>query len=188
MEISDVHKNTKLIIDGSLYVVEDAEFMKPGKGRSVYRLKMRNLKDGKVIERTYRSGDSVEAATMSSQDKQYLYCDGDHYVFMDGKTFEQVLVPEDLVGDRKNFLLEGMTVTMQMRDEEVIDMSLPNTVELRVVEAEVSSKGATISPQSKASVLETGYTIETPQFIKEGDVIRVDTRTGTYVERVTGKK
>jgi elongation factor P len=188
MEISDVRKNTKLIIDGVLYNVEEAEFTKPGKGRSVYRLRLKNIRDGGVIDRTYRSGEKVDAATLSTQNEQYLYREGDQYVFMNSENFEQHPVPASLLGNKTDFLKEGMEVVMLMHGDEPIDVTLPITVDLKVIESEISTKTATITPQSKASVVETGAHIDTPSFIKEGDVIKVDTRTGTYVERVsTGK-
>jgi elongation factor P len=188
MEISSVRKNTKLIIDGVLFNVEEAEFTKPGKGRSVYRLRLKNIRDGGVIDRTYRSGEKVDTATLSTQDEQYLYREGDHYIFMNNETFEQHGISEDLLGDRKDFLKEGMQVVMLMHGDEPIDVTLPITVDLEVIESEISTKTATITPQSKSSVVETGARIDTPSFIKVGDVIKIDTRTGTYIERVsTGK-
>jgi len=188
MEISDVHKNTKLLIDGTLYNIEEAEFTKPGKGRSIYRLKLRNLHDGSTTDRTYRSGEKVEEAKIMSREKQYLYNEGDQYVFMDTETFEQHFIPDELIGNKKNFLKEGMVFIMLMMDDLPIDIALPISVELKVVESEVTTKTATITPQAKTSVLETGYAVETPSFIKAGDIIKVDTRTGMYVERVTTKK
>jgi elongation factor P len=188
MEISDARKNSKLIIDGVLYNVEEAEFTKPGKGRSVYRLRLKNLRDGGVIDRTYRSGEKLDEARLDTQDEQYLYREGDQYVFMDIKTFDQHPVPEKLLGIKKNFLKEGMEVVMLMYGDEPIDVTLPITIDLKVIETEISTKTATITPQMKSSILETGYRIDTPSFIKVGDVIKVDTRSGNYVERVsTGK-
>jgi len=188
MEISEVRRNTKLIIDGVLYNVEENEFTKPGKGRSVYRLRLKNLRDGGVIDRTYRSGEKVEDARLDTQDEQYLYREGDQYVFMDIKTFDQHPVPEKLLGIKKNFLKEGMEVVMLMYGDEPIDVTLPITIDLKVIETEISTKTATITPQMKGSIVETGYRVDTPSFIKVGDVIKIDTRTGNYVERVsTGK-
>jgi elongation factor P len=188
MEISGVRKNSKLIIDGALYNVEEADFMKPGKGRSVYRLKMKNLRDGSTSERTYRSGDKVDEARLDTQNEQYLYREGDQYVFMNTQNFEQHSIPEKLLGQRRYFLKEGMEVVMLMMGEEPIDVTLPITVDLKVTESEISTKTATITPQMKSSILETGYRIDTPSFIKAGDVIKVDTRTGNYVERVSTAK
>jgi elongation factor P len=184
MEISDAHKNTKIQIDGVLYNVEDAEFTKPGKGQSVYRLKLRNLRDGGITNRTYRSGDKLDEVRTTSQEEQYLYKDNDDYVFMNSETFEQITIPEKLIGDKKHYLKEGMIVVMLMWGDQPLDITLPITVDLKVVQTEIPLKTATITAQQKQSILETGYTIGTPTFIKEGDIIKVDTRTGAYVERV----
>jgi elongation factor P len=188
MEISDARRNTKLKIDGVLYNIEETEFTKPGKGQSVYRLKLRNLRDGGVTNRTYRSGDKVDDVRTDSQEEQYLYKDNDQYVFMNSETFEQITIPEKLIGDKKNYLKEGTIVMMLMAEDKPIDITLPITVDLKVVQTEISSKTATITAQNKQSVLETGYVIGTPTFIKEGDIIKVDTRNGAYVERVTAPK
>ena len=188
MEIEDVRKNTKMVIDGVLYNVDDAEFTKPGKGRSIYRLRLKNMRDGGVIDRTFRSGERVEEARLDTQDEQYLYREGDNYIFMDVKSYEQHPVPEKLLGIKKNFLKEGMEVVMLMYGDEPIDVNLPITIDLKVIETEMSTKTATITPQMKGSIVETGYRVDTPSFIKVGDVIKIDTRTGNYVERVsTGK-
>jgi len=188
MEISGVRKNSKLIIDGALYNVEEAEFTKPGKGRSVYRLRLKNLRDGGVIDRTYRSGEKVEEASMNTEEEQFLYKEGDQYYFMNTKTYDQHPLSADLLGIKKNFLKEGMEVVMLMMGDEPIDVTLPLTIDLKVIETEVSTKTATITPQMKSSIVETGYRVDTPSFIKVGDVIKIDTRTGNYVERVaTGK-
>ena len=188
MEISEVRKNSKILIDGVLFNVVDAEFTKPGKGRSVYRLRLMNMRDGGVIDRTYRSGEKVEGANMSTQNEQYLYHEGDQYYFMDIKTFDQHPLSGDLLGIKKNFLKEGMEVVMLMMGDEPIDVTLPITIDLKVIETELSTKTATITPQMKNSIVETGYSVGTPSFIKVGDVIKIDTRSGNYVERVsTGK-
>jgi elongation factor P len=188
MEISGVRRNSKILIDGALYNVEEAEFTKPGKGRSVYRLRLKNLRDGGIIDRTYRSGEKVEEASMNTEEEQYLYHEGDQYYFMNTKTFDQHPLSADLLGIKKNFLKEGMEVVMLMMGDEPIDVTLPITIDLKVIETEISTKTATITPQMKSSIVETGYRIDTPSFIKVGDVIKVDTRSGNYVERVsTGK-
>jgi len=188
MEIEDVKKNTKIIVDGVLYNIEEVDFTKPGKGRSIYRLRLKNMRDGGVVDRTYRSGERVDEARLDTEDEQYLYREGDNYIFMDTRTFEQHSVPEKLLGIKKNFLKEGMEVVMLMHGDEPIDVNLPITIDLKVIETEVSTKTATITPQMKSSVVETGFRVDTPSFIKMGDVIKIDTRTGTYIERVsTGK-
>ncbi|MBI2860787.1 MAG: elongation factor P [Chloroflexi bacterium] len=188
MEISDVRKSTKLLIDGVPYNVDAVEFMKPGKGRAIYRLKIRNLLDSTTLDRTYHSGDKVDEVSITTLESQYLYKEADHYVFMDTKTFEQYLIDEPLLGDKKYFLKEGTLVMLSLMGDRPIDITIPNFVELKVTGAEMSTKTATISPQTKSAVLETGFNIEIPPFIKEGDVIKVDTRTGIYVERVETRK
>ena len=188
MEISAVRKNTKLIIDGALYNVEGAEFTKPGKGRAVYRLRLKNLRDGGVTDRTYRSGDSVETASLRTEEEQYLYREGSQYIFMNSTTYDQHPLSEDMLGMNKNFLKEGMEVVMLMMGDEAIEVQLPITINLEVTDTEVSTKTATITPQMKSSVVETGYRVDTPTFIKVGDVIKIDTRTGNYIERVSSGK
>jgi elongation factor P len=188
MEISGVRRNSKLIIDGTLYNVDEAEFTKPGKGRSVYRLRLRNMRDGGIIDRTYRSGEKVDEATLNTEEEQYLYHEGDQYIFMNSKNYEQHGISEETLGIKKNFLKEGMAVVVLMFGDEAIDITLPINIELKVIETEISTKTATITPQMKSSVVETGYRVDTPAFIKVGDVIKLDTRTGNYIERVsTGK-
>ena len=188
MDIQDVHKNTKLLVDGIPYNVEEADFMKPGKGRAIYRLRLRNLLNGSTADRTYHSGDKVDEAHTTSQEEQYLYQEGEQYVFMNTETFEQHIIDEALLENTKGFLKEGMVVTILMMGDKPIDITLPIFVELKVIESEMTTKTATITPQTKSATLETGYEIEVPPFVKEGDIIKVDTRTGTYVERVGTKK
>lgn len=188
MDIEDVHKNTKLLINDIPYNVDEAEFVKPGKGRAIYRLKLRNLIDDTVIERTFHSGDKVEEAHTSNYEMQYLYKEGDHYVFMNTETFEQHFLSEENLGERRYFLKEGTVVNITMLGDKPIGVILPNFVELKVTESEISTRTDTISAQTKSAILETGYTIGVPPFVKSGDIIKIDTRTGTYVERVSTKK
>jgi len=188
MEIEDIHKNVKVLIEGIPYNVDEAEFMKPGKGRAIYRLKLRNLLDGGTVDKTYHSGEKIDEAQTSNLTAQYLYQEGEHYVFMNTETFEQLFIDEQLLGDKKYYLKESTVVTILMLGEKPIDITPPTFIEVKVIESEVSTKTGTISPQMKAATLETGLTIGVPAFIKEGDILKVDTRTGTYVERITVKK
>jgi elongation factor P len=188
MDISGVHKNVKLLIDGIPYNVDEAEFMKPGKGRAIYRLKLRNLLDGSTADRTYHSGEKVEEAHTTSQEEQYLYKEGEHYVFMNTETFEQNFITEAELGNKKNFLKDSMVVAMLMMGDKPIDITLPTFVELKVIESGAATRTGTVTPQTKSAILETGYTIAVPAFVKDGDIIKVDTRTGTYVERIGTKK
>jgi len=187
MEIENVHKNSKLLIDGIPYNVVEAEFVKPGKGRAIYRLRLQNLRDYTTLERTYHSGEKVDEATISFHEEQFLYQDGDQYVFMNTENFEQRQVPEGLLGDKKYYLKDSTVVTMLMHDEEIIDIVPPTFVEMTIVESGPGGKTDTITQQGKSALTETGLNIDVPVFIKEGDVIKVDTRTNRYVERVNKK-
>ena len=188
MDIEDVHKNVKLMLEGKPFNVDDVDFVKPGKGRAIYRLKLRNLRDGSTLDRTFHSSEKIEEISVGAHEEQYLYKENDGFVFMNTENFEQRHVPEAKLADKAGFLKEGTIVTMTMLGDEPIEITLPTFVELQVTGSEMATKTATISPQNKAAKLETGFTIGVPIFIKEGDVIKVDTRTGTYVERITGKK
>jgi len=188
MEIEEVRKNTKLLINKIPYNVDNAEFVKPGKGTAIYRLRLKNLIDGRVLDVTYRSGDKVDAANVTGQEMQYLYKEGDQYVFMNTDNFEQRFISETQMGDRVGFLKEGVTVNIQLLDDTPLDIGIPTFVELEVMETAASIKTATVTSQMKSARLETGANVDVPSFIKEGDLIKVDTRTGTYVERLTGKK
>lgn len=188
MDIENVHKNAKLLIDGIPYNVDEAEFVKPGKGRAIYKLRLRNLRDNSTLERTYHSGDSVEEAHITTGEMQYLYNDSEHYIFMNTETFEQFPLTEKQVGNGKQFLKEGTVVTVMMLNEEAIGVTLPTFVELKVVKSEITAKKFTVDAQFKSATLETGYDIDVPTFVKEGDVLKIDTRTGRYVERVSTQK
>ena len=187
MDIADVHKNSKLLIDNVPYNVVDCDFVKPGKGRAIYKLRLKNLLDSSTLDRTYHSGERVDEANVSAQEKQYLYKESDHYIFMDTNTFEQTFVTGEQIGEKKNYLKEGDIVTLLMLNDRAIDVSISTFVNLKVIRTEAASRTATITAQNKGAVLETGLTIDVPAFVKEGDILKIDTRTGNYVERVTGK-
>lgn len=176
------------MLDGIPYRIEDAEFVKPGKGQAIYRLKMRNLFDNSVINRTLRSGDKVDEVITTTRKEQYLYKEADQYVFMDTETFEQHFVNEENIGEGTHFLKEGAIVTILWLEQKPLEITLPTFVELKIVGSELTTRTDTVTAQYKTAALETGYKIEVPTFIQEGDIIKVDTRTGNYVERVTGKK
>lgn len=187
MEVEDIRKNAKILIDGIPYNVEENEFMKPGKGRAIYRLKLRNLLTGSTLDRTYHSGAHFEDAHTNVIEGQYLYKDNEHYIFMNTKTFDQLIIDEKILGNKKNFLKENIIVSIMLIDDKPNDVTLPNFVELKVFEVGVSTKTGTITPQMKSASLETGYVIGVPSFIKEGDIIMVDTRSGLYSERIDTK-
>jgi len=187
IEISEVTRNTKILIDGVPFAVEDVNFVKPGKGRAIYRIKMRNLLDGVPREITYHSGDKVEEVSIVAHDMQYLYEEGDQFVFMDTESYDQHPVSKNLLGNKAQFVKESMVVSTIMMGSRIIGVDLPKFVELKVVESAVSTRTDTVTAQMKVVKLETGATVNVPTFVKEGDTLKIDTRTGSYVERVTKK-
>ena len=188
MDIAEVNRNTKFSINGVPFSVEDVKFVKPGKGRGMYYLKLRNLFDGSTRDQTYHSGDKVEEVSVTSHDMQYLYKEGDNYVFMDNENFEQHHVPKEMLGMKSQFLKEGLVATVSVMEGRILEVIIPKFVELTVVKGAASTKTDTITAQSKMVELETGVTLAVPAFVKEGDIIKVDTRTSSYVERVSTKK
>ncbi len=187
MNIEEVTKNAKLLIDNIPFSVETVEFVKPGKGRAIYKFRLRNLLSGNVLDMTFHSGDKVEETSVTMHEMQYLFKENDNYIFMDSSSFEQIGMSNTLVGDKGGFLKEGTPVVVMMWEGRPIDIQMPKVVELKVVETSASLKGATITAQLKEGKLETGMTVGVPAFIKEGDIIKVDTRTGNYLERVVAK-
>lgn len=181
---SDLRKGLKLLLDKEPYVVIDFQFTKPGKGQALYRCKLRNMISGVIIDRTYRSVDSFESANLEQRKMQYLYNQEGHFHFMDLENYEQVSLNEDQVGDAKNYLIDNLEVDVLMFDLRPIGITLPNFVDLRVVQADPWIKGDSVAGDSKPVTLETGYTLRVPPFIEEGIKITVDTRTGEYVTRV----
>ncbi len=187
VDIEGVSRNIKLLIGDVPHNVDNVDFVKPGKGRGIYRLRLRNMLTGNVVDVTYRSGEKVEEITVTTHEMQYLYEDRGNYVFMDNDTFEQHTLSGEQIGDRKYYFKEGTPVTIQMFEDKPIDITIPKVVELKVVESTIATKSDTITAQMKTAVLETGLQIGVPSFVKEGDVIKVDTRSGTYIERVGTK-
>lgn len=184
IDVNDLRKGVIFELDGSLYRVSDFSHHKPGRGNAIIRIKARNIRTGSNIEKTFNSGDRVQDVRLDYHNVQYLYNDGDMYYFMDGVTFEQPAVQASLVGDASGFLKEGMEVKLTFYQNEALDIELPTSVDLKVVQAEVAVRGDTATGVTKKVVVETGATVDVPMFVKEGDVIRVDTRTGEYVTRV----
>ena len=188
MDISEVRKGSKVMIDNVPYNVEDAEFTKPGKGRAIYRYRLRNLLDGSSMERTYHSGEKMDGANISTREGQYLYKESDHFVFMNTDTFEQYLIEANKLEDKKYYLKEGMIVVTLFLGDKPLDITLPIFIEATVTKSDLATRSDTVTAQMKRATLETGLEIDVPVFIKEGDAIKIDTRTGAYVERVVTKK
>ena len=184
--VADLKKGLKITLDGDPYLVVAFDFVKPGKGQALYRTKMRNMINGSLLDRTYRSGESFEPASLEERSMEYLYKEGDHYTFMDQQTYEQVVMEEETLGDAKNYLLENLKVDVMLFGEKAIGISLPNFVNLRVTETEQWAKGDTSGNESTPATVETGYVLRVPPFIEEGELIVIDTRTGEYSTRVKG--
>jgi elongation factor P len=184
VNVEEVTKNTKILIDRTPFSVEGVEFVKPGKGRAIYKYRLRNLFSGNVLDITMHSGEKVEETSVTIHDMQFLFKEGENYIFMDATSFEQNPMTKDQIGDKGGFLKEGTPVVVMMWENRPIDVQLPKVVELKVVETSAALKGATITAQNKEGKLETGMTLGVPAFIKEGDIIKVDTRSGSYIERV----
>jgi len=184
--VADLKKGLKITLDGDPYLVTAFEFSKPGKGQALYRTKMRNMITGVTLDRTYRSGETFEPARLEERQMQFLYKEDNHYTFMDNQTFEQVQMSEEAVGDARNFMIDNIQVDVLMFGEKAIGVSVPNFVNLRVVQTDPWVKGDTSGSDSKPATLETGYVLRVPPFIEEGEMIVVDTRTGEYSTRVKG--
>ena len=180
---SDFRKGLKVQLDREPYLIIEMEFMKPGKGQAVYKCKFRNLISGRILDKNYRSGDSIEAADVTEQSVQYLYQDGTYFHFMDPESYEQIPYPIDRCKDIAPFMKEGSTATVVIFEEKVLDITIPNSVELAVAKTDPGLKGDTASGGSKPAELETGGVVNVPLFINEGEIIQIDTRTGEYMGR-----
>ena len=174
----------KLMLDGDPCSIIENEFVKPGKGQAFNRVKLRNLKTGRVLERTFKSGESLPAADVVEMELQYLYNDGEFWHFMDPSSFEQHAADNKVIGDTDKWLKEQDTCTIVMYNGTPLSIEPPTFVELKIVETDPGLKGDTASGGSKPAKLETGATVRVPLFVDEGEVIKVDTRTGEYVSRV----
>ena len=181
---NDLRSGMKLMIDGSPCNVVDVDFVKPGKGQAFARVKIRNLLTGRVVERTYKSGESVESADVMDTNMQYLYNDGEHWHFMHPETYEQLAAGKDAVADASKWLKEQDMCVVTLWNNELIAVVPPNFVELKIVEADPGVRGDTASGGGKPATLETGAVVKVPLFIEQDEVIKVDTRTGEYVGRV----
>jgi elongation factor P len=184
IDTTAIRKNLKLLIDGDPWIVVDFQFVKPGKGQAFTRTKLKNLISGNTMERTYKSGEKLEEARIDENEMVYLYNQGKTYTFMDNTTYEQVELTEDHVGDAKNFLVENMNVEMLFFDDRPISVEVPNFVNLQIVETEPATKGDTVSGATKPATLSTGHTVNVPLFVNNEEWIVIDTRNGSYVERV----
>lgn len=183
-DTSDFRNGLKILIDGEPFVITYFQHVKPGKGNAFTRTRIRSLLTGRTLEPTFKSGEKVGKPDVEEKDMQYLYREGDAFVFMDSRSYEQVSIPEDQLGDAKNYLKENTDVSVLVFNGKPIEVTPPNTMELKVVKCDPGVRGDTVSGATKPAELETGFSINVPLFIEEGDVLKVDTRTGEYLTRV----
>ena len=184
MDTSDIKKGLKFMYEGEPYVCLEFQFVKPGKGQAFTRTKMRHLLTGSVLERNIRSGEKIEAADAEERSFQYIYPDGDAFVFMDTNSGEQVHVPGEVVGDASDFLMDGSDCLITIYRGNAVSIELPPHITVQVTETEPGVNGDTASNVTKPAKVNTGATVQVPLFIGEGEWIKVDTRSRSYLERV----
>ncbi len=183
-ECGELRKGKKIEIDGAPFVVVQFEFVKPGKGQALYKCKLKNMITGAQFDRTYRSGDKLKKASLDEREMEYLYFDGETYCFMDNSNYEQEFLTPDQLSDCIPLLKENTTCSVLFFDDRPIGVTLPNFVVLRITQSEPWAKGDTATNDMKPAVVETGYELTVPPFVEEGQLIKIDTRTGAYSERV----
>lgn len=181
---TDFRKGLKLEIDGEPFVIVDFQHVKPGKGGAFVRTRIKSMTSGRVLDKTYRSGEKVDKADMETCDVQFLYMEGETYIFMNTSSYEQISMNPDQLGDATKYLKDSMVVELLLHNGNPLSVDLPTFVELEVTKAEPGMKGDTASGAQKPVFLETGLQVNVPLFINEGDVLKIDTRTATYAEKV----
>lgn len=181
---ADIRKSMAIRLEKNIYLVVDFLHVKPGKGGAFVRTKLKDVRTQAVIDRTFRAGEQIDEVRIDRRAAQFLYREDESLIFMDEETFEQIPLPTSMVGDRVSYLKEGMRIQLVACDDEYIDLEPPLFVELSVAETDPGLKGDTASGGTKPATLETGLVVQVPLFVTVGDVIRVDTRTGQYMERV----
>lgn len=183
MDTSDIRKGLKIMMDGQPYIVVDFQFVKPGKGQAFTRTKMKNLLTGGNLERNIRSGEKLEPADVEDRTMQYIYPEGDAYVFMNAQTGDQLIVSSEAIGDDSGFLMDGSEVVVTLYRGNPVSVTLPPHIIVQISECEPGVKGDTATNVTKPATISTGATVQVPLFVNEGDWIKVDTRTRAYLER-----
>lgn len=184
IDVNELRKGVTFTMDGELFKVIEYQHYKPGRGKAVIRTRLRNLRSGSTIDKTFTSGDRVQDIRLDHQTVQYMYNDGEFHYFMDTDTYEQFPLPNALLEDARPYLVENNQIELSSYEGEPLDVELPITVDLKVVEAPPGFAGDTAQGATKEVILETGHKIFVPLFISTGDVLRIDTRDGRYVTRV----
>jgi elongation factor P len=184
ISINEIKSGLTIQLDGQIYTVLEYQHVKPGKGSAFVRTKLRNLKNGGTLEKTFKGNEKIQEAFIEEKRMQYLYRSGKLYHFMDQETYEDVEISEDILGPNSKFLKDNLQIIAYSYDGEIFNIELPTFIELKVVHTEPGVKGDTAKAAMKLATVQTGANITVPLFIKQGDVIKVDTRSGGYVERV----
>ena len=184
LSASDLRKGLKLEIDGAPWIITEFDFCKPGKGTALYRCKLKNMITGSTMDKTYRSSDKMEKASMEEREMYYTYQEGEFYVFSDAETYEEYRLSADILGDSVNFLIEDSQCNILMFNDKPIEVELPTFIEKEIVETEPGARGDTATNVTKPAKIDNGHEIAVPIFINQGDIIKIDTRTGQYVERI----
>jgi elongation factor P len=182
---NDFRNGITIVVDGQLWTVIEFLHVKPGKGSAFVRTRLKNVKTGATVERTFRAGEKVERAIVDNREMQMLYNDAEGYHFMDSETYENIVIQRELIGDPADFLKDGMKVAVQFYEGNPIGVDLPAHVELKVEETEPGFKGDTATGATKPAKLETGATVQVPLFVNPGDIVRIDTRDRRYIGRVS---
>ncbi len=180
---NDFHTGLTIELDGEVYSIIEFQHVKPGKGAAFVRSRLKNVRSGSTTEKTFRAGEKMSRAIIERKEMEYLYNNGEEYILMDTESYEQLSLSAQQLGESTRYMKENMRLTMMVYKEESIGIELPHSVELTVVETDPGHKGDTASGGSKPAKLETGLVVQVPFFINEGDMLRVDTRTGAYLER-----
>lgn len=182
---SDLKKGLKIEIDGDPCTITHFEFSKPGKGQALYRCKIKNLISGNTFDKTFRSVDKISKCALISRDFVFSYLDSDNFIFSDNETYEEVSLSTEILGNNQYFIVDDMHVEILFHNDRPLDVTLPNFIELEIASTEPGARGDTATNVSKPAKLENGYELNVPIFINEGDLIRIDTRTGQYADRAS---
>jgi elongation factor P len=184
IDTSEFRKGMKIEVDGEPFEIVEFQHVKPGKGSAFVRTSIRSLLTGRVLQPTFKSGDKVGKPDIEEKDMQYLYEQGGDYYFMDTRNYEQTFISAEVLGDAKSFLKENINAAIMFYNGKAIGVTLPNSVDLKVTKCDPGVRGDTVSGALKPAVLETGYSVNVPLFINEGDILKIDTRDGKYLTRV----
>lgn len=184
LSITDLKPGVTILVDGAVYQIIDSQHVKPGKGSAFCRTKLRNMRTNNVQEMTFRGEVKIDEAFIEERKLQYLYTSGENFYFMDQENFEEIQIHQDILGEKIKFLKDNLNVTSYSFKDEILSVNLPNSVNYKIISSEPGIKGDTAKSGTKPAKIESGAVVQVPLFVNESDIIKVDTRSGTYIERV----